>query len=215
MKGPKPLTAAELRRHALPEVSGGDKDSHGAILIIAGSREVPGASLLTATAAMRSGAGKLQLAVPEEIAIPVAIAMPEAMVIGHKSARDGGFSPSGVRTIMDQAGRADTIVAGPGLARSASAARLAKELCALGKPLALDAAMLHELSAQARDARAAEIPPILLPHAGEMASLLGCEPEDVEDDPLAAGTTCANRYDSIVLVKGVVSHIVTPGGQSW
>ena len=70
MTRPKPLTAAELRRHALPEVSGGDKDSHGAILIIAGSREVPGASLLTATAAMRSGAGKLQLAVPEEIAIP-------------------------------------------------------------------------------------------------------------------------------------------------
>jgi hydroxyethylthiazole kinase-like uncharacterized protein yjeF len=164
---------------------------------------------------MRSGAGTLQLAVPEEIAIPVAIAMPEAMVVGHKSGRDGGFSPSGLRTIMDQAGKADTIVAGPGLARSDSAAKLAKDLCALGKPLVLDAAMLHELPAQARDARAAEIPPILLPHAGEMASLLGCEPEDVEEDPLASGATCADRYGSIVLVKGVQSHIVTPDGQSW
>jgi NAD(P)H-hydrate repair Nnr-like enzyme with NAD(P)H-hydrate dehydratase domain len=75
--------------------------------------------------------------------------------------------------------------------------------------------MLHELPEQAKDARAAAIPPILLPHSGEMASLLGCEPEDVEADPLAAGTTCANRYGSVVLVKGVQSHIVTPDGQSW
>ena len=51
------LTAAELKRHPLPPGKAGDKDSHGQILIIAGSREVPGAGLLSAHAAMRGGAG--------------------------------------------------------------------------------------------------------------------------------------------------------------
>jgi len=58
MNRPRPLTKRELDRHPLPPVHGADKDSRGAILIIAGSRAVPGAALLAAHGAMRAGAGK-------------------------------------------------------------------------------------------------------------------------------------------------------------
>lgn len=215
MSRPTALTAAELKRHPLPSFNGGDKDSHGQILIIAGSRDVPGAALLAAQGAMRAGAGKLQLAVPDDIAVPLGIAMPEAMVVGFATARDGGFSRRAVKAMLDIAAKADAIVAGPGLYGNPAATRLAGELCGLGKPLALDAALLHELPAKAEDARSASVPPILLPHAGEMASLLDCDAREVEADPIAAGQTCAARYDSLVLVKGVKSHIVAPGGASW
>ncbi|HEV2044452.1 MAG TPA: NAD(P)H-hydrate dehydratase [Sphingomicrobium sp.] len=210
-----PLTAAELKRHPLPPVEGGDKDSHGQILIIAGSRDVPGAGLLAAHGAMRAGAGKLQLAAPGDIAIPLGIAMPEAMVVGFATARDGGFSRRAVTAMLDLANQADAIVAGPGLRGNPAATRLAGELCALGRPLVLDAALLHALPAKAKEARHADVPPILLPHAGEMASLLDCDPSEVEADPLAAGRSCAARYDSLVLVKGAASHIVTPDGRAW
>jgi NAD(P)H-hydrate repair Nnr-like enzyme with NAD(P)H-hydrate dehydratase domain len=46
-----------------------------------------------------------------------------------------------------------------------------------------------------------------------MASLLGCEEDEVEANPVRAGRDCADRYDSITLVKGVQSHVVTPDGQ--
>jgi NAD(P)H-hydrate repair Nnr-like enzyme with NAD(P)H-hydrate dehydratase domain len=46
-----------------------------------------------------------------------------------------------------------------------------------------------------------------------MASLLGCEAQEVEGDPIRAGLDCADRYDSVTLVKGVVSHVATPDGQ--
>lgn len=210
-----PLTAAELKRHPLPPVAGGDKDSHGRILIIAGSRDVPGAALLSAHGAMRAGAGKLQLAVPADIAVALGIAMPEAMVVGFATARDGGFSRRAVRAMLDLAKQADAIVAGPGLTANPAATRLAGALCALGKPLILDAALLHALPHKAADARASDVPPILLPHAGEMASLLDGDPEEVEADPLAAGRAAADRYDSLVLVKGVQSHIVAPAGTAW
>jgi hydroxyethylthiazole kinase-like uncharacterized protein yjeF len=211
----KPLTRIELNRHPLPPVEAGTKDRHGQILIIAGSRDVPGAGLLAAHGAMRAGAGKLQLAVPDDIAIPLGIAMPEAMVVGFATARDGGFSRRAVASMLEQAAQADAIVAGPGLTSNPAATRLAGELCTLGKPLALDAALLHALPAKTAEARNADVRPILLPHAGEMASLLDCDPEEVEADPLAAGRACARRYDSLVLVKGVQSRVVAPDGSAW
>ncbi|QNN65113.1 NAD(P)H-hydrate dehydratase [Sphingomonas rhizophila] len=215
MTAPRNLTPTELKRHPLPPVVGSDKDGHGRILIIAGSRDVPGAALLTAHGAMRAGAGKLQLAAPDDIAVHLGIAMPEAMVVGYATARDGGFSRRAVTPMLERLADIDVVVAGPGLRGNPAAERLAGELCRAGKRVVLDAALLHALPQRADDARAASVPPILLPHAGEMASLLGCDIEEVEADPLGAGRQCAERYDALVLVKGVKSHIVAPGGPCW
>lgn len=215
MSRPRALDAAELKRHPLPDVAGGDKDAHGQILIVGGSRAVPGAALLAAHGAMRAGAGKLQVATPADIAIPLGVAMPEAMVMGFAEARDGGFARRAVAPVLEKAERAKAIVAGPGMTGNAATERLAAELCALGKPLALDAALLHALPEAEAEAKAARIPPVLLPHAGEMASLLGCAKEEVEADPAGAGRRCAERYGAMVLVKGVESHVVAPDGATW
>jgi len=210
-----PLDRAALDAHPLPRVEGGDKDSRGQVLVIAGSRDVPGAALLAAHGAMRAGAGKLQIAAPDLIAVPLGIAMPEAKVVGHASHRDGGFARSALDEIGHMASRADAIVAGPGLESNHAAAPLAAILLASGKRLALDAALLHVLAQCAAEARAAAIPPILLPHAGELASLLGCDAAEVEADPLAAGRRCAAHYGANVLVKGVQSHVVAADGRAW
>lgn len=215
MSRPAALTRAALARRPLPPIAGGDKDSHGQILIIAGSRDVPGAALLAAHGAMRCGAGKLQIAVPDDIAVPLGVAMPEAMVVGLPTARDGGLSRRSVAAAIDLAAEADAIVAGPGLTNNPASTRLAGDLCELGKPLVLDAAMLRALPDRKAEARLADMPPILLPHAGEMASLLECDPEEVEADPLACGLACARRYHALVLVKGVQSHVVAADGRSW
>jgi ADP-dependent NAD(P)H-hydrate dehydratase len=215
MSGPAPLDRELLERHPLPPIEGGDKDRHGQILIIAGSRDVPGAALLAAHGAMRAGAGKLQIACPDEIAIPLGIEMPEAKVVGHASHRDGGFARSAIPELADLASRADAIVAGPGFEQNNAAEPIGRALLKLGKPMALDAALLHILADCEAEVRKAAVAPILLPHAGEMASLLGCEPAEIEADPLDAGHRCASRYRSLVLVKGVESHVVEPGGRAW
>lgn len=215
MSAPTALTRAELKKHPLPPIGVGDKDKHGQILIIAGSRDVPGAALLAAHGAMRAGAGKLQIAAPDVIAVPLGIEMPEAMVVGHASHRDGGFAKSAIGELGKLAENANAIVAGPGLESNHAAAPLASILLGLGKPIAIDAALLHVLPDCEAQSRAAKIPPIFLPHAGEMASLLGCEISEVEADPLAAGRRCAERYRALVLVKGVESHIVAPDGGAW
>ena len=207
---PAPLDAAALRDHPLPPVIDGDKETKGRILIIAGSREVPGAALLAATAAMRAGAGKLQIATVAGIAVQLGLAMPEAMVVGHAEDGDGGFSLDAVNALAERAAEADAVVAGPGMARGKACDELAKALLKTGSRIALDAAVLHALEpTQSKQV------PVLLPHAGELASLLDCDEEEIEADPIGCGLRAAKRYRAVVLVKGIDSHVVTPTGDAW
>lgn len=209
---PTPLDRAALHEHPLPPVVDGDKETKGRILIIAGSRDVPGAALLCATAAMRSGAGKLRIATVESIATGLGIAMPEAMVVGMPQDEQGGFASSALDSLEEQASKVDAVVAGPGLQPNEICDDLARALLGSEARLALDAALLHALDTPASD-RAS--PPVLLPHAGELASLLDCDEDQIERDPVGCGLHAAKRYRSIVLVKGVTSHVVTPDGNAW
>lgn len=206
------LDRAALDAHPLPPVIDGDKDSKGKLLIVAGSREVPGAALLAATAAMRAGAGKLRIATGASVAAGLGLEMPEAMVIGLAEDGEGGLAGPAVATLAEQAQEeADAIVAGPGLASSAVGARIAATLLKSKARIALDAALLRSLE----PAEAGNGPPILLPHAGELASLLGCGEEEIERDPIGCGRRAARRYHAIVLVKGITSHVVTPAEHAW
>jgi hypothetical protein len=68
------VTGELLRRMPLPRPGqDGDKEERGRVLVIGGSREVPGGALLAGVAALRAGAGKLQIATNRSIA-PVASA---------------------------------------------------------------------------------------------------------------------------------------------
>ena len=206
------LDRAALDAHPLPAIVDGDKESKGRILILAGSRDVPGAALLAATAAMRAGAGKLRIATVGSAAMHLGVAMPEAMVIGLPEDDGGGFAQSAVDSIAELAGGVDAIVAGPGVKRNEACPAIASALLHSEAALALDVAFLETL--RRTDAKRPS-PPILLPNADELRALLGCDPKQVEDDPAGCGRRAAKRYGAVVLAKGVTSHVVTPNGASW
>jgi ADP-dependent NAD(P)H-hydrate dehydratase len=208
-----PLDRSALKSHPLPRVADGDKESKGRILILAGSREVPGSALLVATAAMRAGAGKLRIATVESVAPALGIAMPEAMVVSLPEDEEGGFARAAVRTIGEDARKADAIVAGPGMMAGELCGEIANVLLRCGARLALDAALLRTLEPLPPHERSTC--PLLLPHAGELASLLDCGEEEVEREPIRCGIRASELYRSVVLVKGVTSHVVTPDGETW
>ena len=215
MKAGKPLTRAALKQFPLPAVVDGDKETKGRIFIIAGCRELAGAALLVANAAMRSGAGKLRMATVENVAVGTSLEMPEAMVLGFEEARDGGFTKAAVRCLLDEAGQSDVVVAGPGMASAATCEALASGLLRSSAAVVLDAALLHSLKPLDEAKRGSDVLPVLLPHAGELASLLDCEEAEIEADPVDGGHRAAERYQANVLVKGVTSHVVTPDGSTW
>src|SRR4051794_18843486 len=186
---PRPLNRAELDDFPLPARKAEDKNDKGRILIVAGSAEVPGAALLCSLAAMRAGAGKLQIATDIHAARALGVSMPEARIIGLDQGRDGGLAASTADEIRGLAANADAVVAGPGLAPGKYNKKLAQALCATRTPLILDAEFLRVLSGCQRAVSRADSP-ILLPPAGEMAELPVGAHGQVEEDPLGAGREC-------------------------
>jgi len=212
--------AAELDRAALegfplPPLAGGDKNDRGRLLVIAGSRGLPGAALLCALAAMRAGTGKLKIATAASIAPQVGVAMPESRTIGLAESADDGFAMSALDQLLELASMVDAVVAGPGIAESAVCAPLAGALLKSSAACALDAGMLRALPGLEADSKAEAKMPLLLPHAGELAALLCCEQESVEEDPAGCARKCAARYNAITVAKGAASHIAHPDGRVW
>lgn len=102
----KPLTEL-LEEHPLP-VPTGDKDDKGAVVIVGGPPQCPGAVLLTATAALRVGAGRAQLAVDPSVVSQLGVAVPESAVFAY----DQGSSPPPDVVACIEA--ASVVVIGPG-----------------------------------------------------------------------------------------------------
>ena len=110
------VTDVLLRAWALPQPEAGDdKDERGRTLVIAGSREMPGAAVLAATAALRAGAGKLLVATGAAAAGAVALALPEARVVALPETPAGGLAPEGAASLADAVRRVDAVLVGPGL----------------------------------------------------------------------------------------------------
>lgn len=215
MKRGTSLDRTALNKRPLPPVIDGDKESKGRILIVAGSRQVPGAALLSALSAMRSGAGKLRIATATSVASDIAVAMPEAYVVSLAEHRDGGLARSALKVLAEEASHADAVVAGPGMEQSGVCGRIAEALLRSPAQLVLDAALLHSLQPLDESVRPRDRRPVLLPHSGELASLLDCREDQVDADPIGSGIRAARLYQANVLVKGVISHVVTPEEEVW
>src|SRR4051794_35417258 len=178
------LDPRALDAHALPPVIDGDKESKGRLLILAGSRDVPGAALLAATAAMRAGAGKLRIATVADAALPLGVAMPEAMVFGLAQAADGGFAPSSANSIAKLAAEVDAVVAGPGAKRNSASKNITAALPESKAVVALDDAFPETTPPPKQQRRPV---PVLLPNADEPSALRDSDPAEVDSDPIACG----------------------------
>ena len=218
MSEPETLDADLLRAFPLPHLpEDGDKEERGRLVIVGGSREVPGAALLAAMGGMRAGAGKLQIATARSIAIPLGIAMPEARVVGYPETAGGALAQGAITPILALVEDVHAVTIGCGLQHGEALDDLLDALFASGHdcPLVLDAAVLGSLPPRARAVRDWVGGATLLPHSREMARLLECEAEEVEIDPLTAVRRAAERYNAVALVKGRFSFIAAPDGRAF
>ncbi|HEX8535018.1 MAG TPA: NAD(P)H-hydrate dehydratase, partial [Allosphingosinicella sp.] len=212
------LDARLLEHFPLPRhPDDGSKEDRGRILVVGGSRELPGAALLAAVAALRAGAGKLQIATAESISVQLGVAIPEARVIPHKETAEGCIDETAVEGLIEWATKAQAVMIGCGLQHGPPLDTLLDALLACGAevPLVLDAAVLGSLAPRADALKAWKGGAIVLPHAGEMARLLECERDEVAADPLGAARRAAETFGVVAVIKGEFSHIVAPDGRAF
>lgn len=209
----KVLTEAALRRWPLPALGpDADKESRGHVLVVAGSREIPGAALLAAEAALRAGAGKLTIAAPERVAPGLALAIPEARVIALAETPDGGFHASGCEALEPIADGVSALVMGPGMLDETRSVRFVRDMLPMFKRSTL---VLDALAMSVVHQGAFTQPVVMTPHAGEMAYLSGLPKELICEEPMAVALEAAERWNACVALKGAVTFIAMADGSAW
>ena len=199
------ITPGLLREWPLPDPQG-DKEARGTVLVVGGSRYTPGAVLLAGVAALRAGAGRLQLAVEASAAAALSIAVPEAKVLGLPE-RTGDVPEE----LLGLARDADVLAIGPGLDDIDETARLMSrvlDVAAEDAGVVLDAYALGALSNDAGLLAGRPQRVVLTPNVTEAQVMLGGEPDDLAE----AAMTLAERHRAVVSLYG---HIAAPDGRCW
>ena len=166
------------------------KGLYGHALVIGGNDGMPGAVILAAKAALRSGAGMVTVVTRVEHVPAVAAACPEIMVYGSVNG-----------DLPDLCAEKISVVAiGPGLGRDAWAHRLLMQAIALDLPMVLDA---DALNLMAENNIQIKMPHIITPHPGEAARLLSVEnTSDVQIDRFTAIRQLYELVQGVVVLKG-------------
>ena len=212
---PTTVTPDLLRSWPLPAPEGG-KEARGRTLIIGGSSQTPGAVLLAAEAALRSGAGKLQVATADAVATQVAVALPEALVHALPEADSGGLDPAGVQELADLVHDASAVLVGPGMTGVLECARFVAALLPhLDGPVVLDALALARLTEDVTCLHDLPAQPVLTPNPNELAKTLGIEADEVASDPQRAVLELAAESRATVALGGATSWVASPHGALW
>jgi hydroxyethylthiazole kinase-like uncharacterized protein yjeF len=220
---PRDIDSSLLRGWPLPmPANEGDKEERGHVLILGGSREMPGAVILAATAAMRAGAGKLTIATGRSVAQLVALAIPESRVLGLDETEAGGFTVDAVAALDPLADKINAILIGPGMQDEAATARLVHALLprleGSNASVLLDANAMGAILYPPDGVNAPfrfNVPVLITPHAGEMAHLTGMDKDEILAAPDRVALEAAQRWNAVVALKGARTVIVAPGGERW
>jgi len=188
----------------------GHKGTFGHVLCLAGSRDYPGAAVLTTRAALRGGAGLATLGYPgslhtviaSHLVCEIGIALPE---------RDGVLGRDAMEQALTLADERDAVALGPGITCTHEAVVFVRGIALRSeRPLVLDADGLNAFEGHAGDLRDAAGPRVLTPHPGEASRLLGISTSAVSANRDDAARELAELTGATVLLKGA-GTIVSDG----
>lgn len=182
------------------------KGQCGKVLVIAGSKGMAGAAILSAKGAFRSGAGLVRVAIPEELFSILQTGIPEATCISRS------LPP-------EQLEEHQAIVVGPGLGDDLSnVSTIKKVFCTKSSTIILDADGINLLARSEELQKASKIVGerlIITPHPGEAARLLSCEITDINKDRTNAAFKIAEQTGAITVLKGAGTVVATPNKQAY
>ncbi len=182
------------------------KGDFGHVTVIGGSHSMPGAPVLTATAALRMGAGWVSLARPVE-----GVCIPEVM-IAPVGSRSGSFNEGHAPAVLQAIQKSSAVVIGPGLGTDQGVLSFLESFFSdqrsIGPFIVVDADALNCIAGSPDIATEfARRRVVLTPHPGEAGRLLGCTSAEVQSDRFAAALELSERYRAVVVLKGAASIV--------
>ena len=208
MRWPKPLRRRDPNAH---------KNDFGHVLILAGSPSMLGAAALTGLAAMRAGAGLVTCGVPKSLNLTLQEKLSAViMTLPLPETKANAFALSAHAVLKKYFDKFNAVAIGPGMGQNPGTQKFILEIIArCPKPLAIDADALNALANDPGVLLRNKGMKILTPHAGEMARLIGCTPQEVENNRSDIAVQFAKTYGCVVLLKGHRTLIASPKGDVY
>ena len=180
------------------------KGDFGRVLVVGGSRDMPGAPALAGLAALRAGAGLLKIACPAGVQQTVVGLCPCATSEALPQSPAGLIPRTASKLVQALAQANDALAVGPGMGASPGGAALVAALLSVpGKPLVVDADGLNNLATRKRWWNSCRAHAVLTPHPGEMRRLVKGAGLDL--DPARRQDCCgqfAEATGQVVVLKG-------------
>lgn len=191
------------------------KGSCGKILVVAGSRGMTGAASLAAMAALKIGAGLVTLTAPESLNDLYEVKLTEVMTAPLNEVKLGVISgDDALAEILIRAENVDAVLIGPGLGRDAGTIELVKNLAAeVDKPLVFDADGIFAFNGAADDLKKCRQVPIITPHMGELAALLGTTVAELRSALIINVRRAAQELRAIIVAKSECTVVAYPNGE--
>lgn len=182
----------------------GHKGTFGKVFLIAGSKNIGGAAILSGKSSMMCGCGMLKICIHKEHKSEVLTTLPEAM-IGTYDTRE-----TAIENVMNGITWADVIAIGPGMdTNDISAAMLETVIKNSNKPLVLDADALNLLATseffhllkEYQTNPETRRPLVLTPHPLELARILGVNKETLVTSGLELTKNLAVKLQAVIVKK--------------
>lgn len=179
------------------------KGTHGTVLLLAGSSDMPGACVLAGKAALRSGAGLVKAYLPQSKRHILMAQVPEAIALKRKSLK---------KVLWHD--RKNAVSMGPGLGTCPKSQKWVDfVLSSCQNPMVIDADGLNILSLHKSWLERIPKNSILTPHPGEFARLFGSADNSLARNHLAQ--EASRQYHTIIILKGAYTHIFCPEGEIY
>lgn len=197
--GERPVATLSAAPLVAPRLHASHKGTYGDVAVIGGAPGMAGAALLAARAALHHGAGRVFAGLLDPAAAALDPEQPDLMLRRWESLDLAQM------TVACGCGGGDSVRSA--LPRTLAARALVLDADALNA-IAADPQLQALLSARGR--RGA--PTVLTPHPLEAARLLGSDTASVQADRLGAARQLAQRFGSVVVLKGSGTVIAPAAG---
>lgn len=192
------------------------KGNFGHLVIVAGSKEKPGALSMAALGALRSGVGLLTCASVESALSVLHNHTYEAMSLILDQTPEGTIALSSLPKVLKFIEDKDALVLGPGLSLNEETQEFIRRLVLNSSiPIVIDADGLNAFSKNLTMLLARKGDKILTPHPGELSRILDVSLDEIKKDRIKYAKEAVKKSNSFIILKGYLTLIACPNEIVW
>lgn len=190
------------------------KGTFGKLLCICGSMGMAGSATFAGKAAVMSGVGMVEMAVPRDIYPIVAANLIDPVYVLLESNRKGTVSADSISLIREKMQSATAVMIGCGMGKGEDVSAVVEDVILNSEvPIIIDADGLNAIKDNLGVLSEAKAPIVMTPHPGEMARLVGKTNDEVQSQRLEVASSFAMTYGVYLVLKGANTVCANPDGR--